>query len=60
MCDKGWRLNRIRSLVIIFSTNKRVLIWFEDVSGVRAGYYRHIRFFVYGSIVQLVTPCMCN
>jgi len=49
MCDKGW--SRIHSIVILFSTDERVLIRFEDVSGVRAGYHRCIRFVVYGSII---------
>ena len=49
MCDKGW--SRIHSIVILFSTDERVLIWFEYVSGVRAGYHRRIRFVIYGSII---------
>jgi len=49
MCDKGW--SRIHSIVILFSTDERVLIRFEYVSGVRAGYHRCIRFVVYGSII---------
>ena len=44
MCDKGWGWSRIRSIVILFSTDERVLIRFEDVSGVRAGHHRRIRF----------------
>ena len=51
MCDKGW--SRIHSIVILFSTDERVLIRFEyvsGVSGVRAGYHRRIRFVIYGSI----------
>ena len=50
MCDKDW--SRIRSIAILFSTNEseRVLIRFEYVSGVRAGYHRRIRFVIYGSI----------
>jgi len=50
MCDKGW--SRIRSIVmvILFSTDERVLIRFEYVSGVRAGYHRRIRFVIYCSI----------
>jgi len=48
MCDKGW--SRIHSIVILFSTDERVLIRFQDVSGVRAGYHRRIRLVIYGSI----------
>jgi len=48
MCDKSW--SRIRSKVILFSTDERVLIRFEYVSGVRAGYHRRIQFVIYGSI----------
>jgi hypothetical protein len=48
MCDKGW--SRIRSIVILFSTDERVRIRFEYVSGVRAGYHRCIRLVIYGSI----------
>jgi len=49
MCDTGW--SRIRSIVILFSTDERVLVRFEYVSGVRAGYHRRTRFVVYGSII---------
>jgi len=49
MCNKGW--SPIRSIVILFSTDERVLIRFEHVSGVCAGYHRRIRFVVYSSII---------
>ena len=48
MCDKGW--SSIHSIIILFLTDERVLIRFEYVSSVRAGYHRRIQFVIYGSI----------